>query len=404
MSITAVEELGAAPPWTSAGHRDPTRWYTAAHESHSPVVIDKRSGVLQIVGYEAVREFLLNAEGWSTAKRVEAVDPSLRIVRLLTSDPPIHLPLRGHFARAYRPKRMLDLQNRARTVCGELLDQCIARGAFDVVNDLMKPLAVIMVADIIGVPPESHAALLPLGTPVRLGAVDPTGTAKLTELLYAGAKSKQQQVANDLFLDLIEQRRRNPQDDLVSDLARIPPEDLPEKLDVSALLFEQFGAGTNTTVHAFGNAILMLHQHRDVLARVQADPTLVPTAIEEVVRLHSPLQARPRVATRDMVFRGEQVAEGTIALGWLAAANVDPGKFDSPLAFDVARTPNQHIAFGFGEHVCLGNALARLELRTALELWLARIGDFELADAVPAWTEDFILHGLEYLNVRVRPR
>ena len=293
------------------------------------------------------------------------------------------------------------LQEQARDVCQRVLRQCVEAGSFDVVDDLMRPLAIAMVADIIGIPEELRQDMMPLGEAVHLGEVDHTGTnRKLTDLLYYGAAPVSFSQVVPIFERLVEERRKNPQDDLISNLASASPEELPEKLNVPALLFEQFGAGTNTTVHAFASMILMLNQHPDVLDRIRADRSLIPNLIEETLRLHSPLQARPRVSTRDMEVQGEKVPEGTVALAWQAAANIDPAKFKRPIDFDLNRWPNYHIAFGFGEHVCLGNSLARLELRTAMEIWLDTIVELEI-ESEPKWADDFILHGLEHLQIRV---
>jgi len=404
MGIHSIADVKAAPPWTPDGHLHTDEWFAALFEK-GPVAIDEPSGIYQLYGYEAVREFLFHPERWSTAKRLEAVPPEMRVVRLLTSDPPQHLKLRSHFASAYRPKRIPELAARIQAVCSELLDACIEKECFDLITDFAKPLTVIMISDIIGIPEEGRSVMTPMMADLSLGRVDRSGDNSLTKALYSGGELPGMEAIFAYFDTLIAQRRIEPKDDLISALAQIPPEQMKERLDVPALLNEQFGAGQNTTVHLIGSLIYMLHRHRDQWSRLREDRSLIPGAVEETIRLHAPLQARPRIATHDFELEGVQIREGSVGLGWLAGANIDPAHFQRALEFDVGRNPNQHIGFGFGEHFCLGAALARMEVRLALEAWLDRIEDFEPADSTPpAWLDDFILHGLSHYPLRVKAR
>jgi len=403
MGIASVKEIEVPPPWTEEGHLRFHEWYLAML-ARGPVALDEASGIYQFFSYDGVRDFLFRPENWSTAKRLEMVPPELRVTRLLTSDPPQHVDLRSHFSSAYRPKRIVELEARVRKVCRDLLDRCIEKGTFDVIADFAKPLTVIMISEIIGIPPEKHDLMGPMSLSVYLGKVDKSGKPDLASALYSGGAQPGYQLIAPYFQELIEERRREPKDDLVSALARIPAEQMKDRLDVSALLFEQFGAGTNTTVHLIGSMMAMLDMHRDQLAKLRQDRSLVPGAVEETLRYHSPLQARQRLAVREVEVQGVQLPEGTSALCWLGAANVDPAKFVRPLDYDVTRSPNHHLGFGFGEHHCLGAHLARVEARMALDVWLECVTDFERADSGPLpWAEDFILHGLDHFRVTVKP-
>jgi cytochrome P450 len=371
--------------------------------ARGPIAMEADSGILQVFGHEAVRAFLREPTKWSTAKRLETVPPEQRVVRLLTSDPPQHVSLRRHFQSAYRPKRIAELEQRIQTTCDELLDQCLGRKEFDLVGDFAKPLTVNMISDIIGVPTEDQERLMPLGKGANLGQVDRSAKPNLANALYSGGALGNVADLNAYFKELIDRRRTEPRDDLVSDLAKMTQQEMTDRLDVAALLFEQYGAGQNTTVHLIGSIFAMLDRHRDQLAALYRDPALVDGTVEETLRCHAPLQARPRIATHDFEFLGAEVREGMVALGWMQAANIDPQQFERPLDYDITRSPNPHLSFGYGEHACLGVALGRMEAKVALRSWLRRVKDYEYLDAGRlAWTDDFILHGLDHFRVTVR--
>lgn len=404
MGITNTADIELSPPWTPEGHLRAHEWYAALQEK-GPVAIDQQSGIWQFLGYDAVREFLFHPENWSTAKRLETVPQELRVVRLLTSDPPQHLKLRSHFSSAYRPKRSTEMAERVRSVCSALIDKCLEKREFDLIADFAKPLTVTMISEIIGIPDNERHYMHPLMADSYLGRVDTSGDGSLKKALYPGGAQPGSELIFPYLEDLIARRRAAPEDDLISALVQIQPGQMKERLDIPALLTEQFGAGQNTTVHVFGSLILMLDRNRDQYRRLRQNPDLMPSAVEEAIRLHSPLQARPRIAMHDITLPGgETIREGAVGLGWIGAANVDSAQFERPMEFDPGRNPNPHIGFGYGEHFCLGAHLARLELRIALETWQEKIGDFEqVDDSSVGWLDDFIVHGLRQYRIRVKP-
>ena len=218
------------------------------------------------------------------------------------------------------------------------------------------------------------------------------------------ADEEDQRAVDEYFEELVARRRAKPCDDLVSNLAQIPETQGGDKLDIGALLNEQLGAGQNTSVHLIGNMISLLLSYPDQLARVREHPELIPSTVEESLRYVSPLQARPRVSTRPLELHGVQIPEGARGLGWIQAANLDPEVFPDPERFDIGRSPNRHIAFGHGEHFCLGAWLARMAARVVLEEWLASIQDCGHAgDGCLEIVPDFILRGPARLLVDVTP-
>lgn len=400
---------GTAPPWTPEGQQDPYPWFAEALAGPS-VVYDDRADVWHIFHHEDVRSFLRDADVWSVAKRMERVPPEQRIIRLLMSDPPGHSRLRQHFSHAYRPRRIAVMEARVREVAIELIEHALDAGTCDIVGDIAVPLTRTIIGELIGVPGEDledcarHAIKNPLGTVAR----DDDGEDHVVIWMGAGEPENNRHF-NAYFRDLIEERRRAPRDDLISALAQMRLDDtgdLSGQLNIGALLDEQFGAGQNTTVHLLGTMLATFAEQPDQLRKVRHDRALVPLAVEEALRYCAPLQARPRISTTATVLAGNAIPEGAVALAWLQAANVDPREFDRPLTFDCTRTHNSHVSFGFGEHYCLGAALARIEIRVMLEEWLDRVREFHRVDeGTPlSWMPTYMLRGLNRLDLEVTPR
>jgi cytochrome P450 len=211
---------------------------------------------------------------------------------------------------------------------------------------------------------------------------------------------------NRYFVPLAEARRREPTDDLLSGL--VAAEHEGSKLDhdeMLAMLVLLLVAGNETTTTLIGNAVLTLLDHPGELKRLRDDPSLLPTAIDEVLRFSSPVQFDPRRATRSTRIAGTPIGENTMVLCWLGSANRDERVFERPDAFDVGRRRNPHLAFGFGTHHCLGHNLARLEASVALEVLLARTARFERTDAEPLPLHPSpVFKAVTKLPLRLEPR
>ncbi len=310
------------PPWTIEGHRDSHVWLARMLESH-PIVYDAESEVWHVFAYEDVRAFFRETDDWSTARRLERIPPEQRALRLLTTDPPLHQSLCNVFDRAYRPRRVEAMEPGIRRVCGELIDAGLERGRMDVVADLAAPLAAKMIRDLIGVPEEDESRFKVLKA--TLGRLRSADDPESRMVLYMGAqRPDDQRASNEYFEELVAQRRKAPRDDMVSDLARIPSDELEQRPDVGALLNEQLGAGQNTSVHLVSSMIALLLEHSDQLARLRERPELAASAVEETLRYASPLQGRPRVSVRPLRIHGVEVPETATGLGWIQAASSNP--------------------------------------------------------------------------------
>jgi len=203
----------------------------------------------------------------------------------------------------------------------------------------------------------------------------------------------------DYFERMCEERRLTPRDDLISGLVQAELDG--EKLNFDELfqmLVLLLVAGNETTTNLLGNAMLEFMDRPDQFARLEADHSLIPSAVEEVLRFNSPVQGTMRRAARDVEFKGREVKKGQGMVVFIGAANRDPAQFPDPLTFDITRTPNKHLAFGMGIHFCLGAPLARLEAKIALEELFKRATNFRRTTTGPLpRVPMFILRGVREL-------
>jgi len=311
---------------------------------------------------------------------------------MLSANPPRHTRLRGLVSQVFTPRMVEQMEPRFREIAAELLDPVVGSGQCDLVEALTYPLPVIVISEILGVDPAHRADFKRWSDAVVSGA---GGNPDGADSRFGGAFTEMR----DFFERMCEERRRNPREDLISGLVQAEVEG--EKLsfeDLFQMLVLLLVAGNETTTNLIGNAMLEFMDHPDQLARVEADHSLIPSAVEEVLRFNSPVQGTVRRAAHDMEFHGRQLKKGEGVIVFIGAANRDPDQFPNPQVFDVTRTPNRHIAFGMGIHFCLGAPLARLEARIAIEELLARAKNFRRTTEGPLpRVPMFILRGVTSL-------
>ena len=315
-------------------------------------------------------------------------------------DPPAHAKLRTLISRAFTPRMVANLEPRIRELSRELLDQTSERGEMDLAADFSVPLAMQVIAGMIGIPLADWSRYT-------------KWSDAILRLSYARSGGKEAEHAtrdftavtlemNAYLADLIQERRITSQDDLLTPLieAEVDGERLSQKEILGFFQLLVVG-GQETTTNLINNAVLCLLEHPDQLARLRAAPELLTTAIEEVLRYRSPLQWMMRTPRRDVEVHGQVIPAGTLVLPMIGSANRDPRQFPEAGRFDIGRDPNPHIAFGHGVHFCLGAALARLESKIALSDLLARLKNFELAGDQP-WEPRKALnvHGPTSLPIR----
>lgn len=368
--------------------------------SMSPLFLPN-PGTWLVFGYEDCLAILKDNRTWSSEfQRPQNSEEAPPPPSMLGSDPPRHARLRGLVSQAFTPKMVDALEPRIREIADELLSARLRTGSMDLVHDLADPLPVIVIAEILGIPSADRTMFKVWSDKVvaLLGTGTAGGDGELPEATFAEMR--------DYFHAMVEMRRANPRQDLISGLvaAEIDGEKLnfDELLQMLILLLV---AGNETTTNLIGNAVLEFIAHPAELERLRADMSLLPGAIEEVLRFNSPVQATIRRATRDVQFGEKTVEAGQQAVVWLASANRDSAAFPEPDTFDITRTPNRHLSFGQGIHFCLGAPLARLEAKVALEEFLARTSHFERTDSellprVPT----FIMRGVRKLPLAVKAR
>jgi cytochrome P450 len=266
------------------------------------------------------------------------------------------------------------LRPRIEAVAQDLLDGLAGQNDVDLVASYAERLPVAVIAQILGVPPEDHEKVLRLGH-LAAPSLD-VGLSYRDFRVVDGAIREFQ----DWLGGHIERLRRNPGDDLLSQLVQI--EDGGERLDLVELKATAgllLAAGFETTVNLLGSAVALLVTHRDQLELVQKDPTLWAGAVDETLRMEGPVQMTGRFAVRDTVLEGQRCAPGSVVVTYLGGANRDPAVFEQPAVFDVRR-PNarDHLSFSAGKHFCVGAALARLEGEVGLRALFDRFPDLEL--------------------------
>jgi hypothetical protein len=313
---------------------------------------------------------------------------------MLVLDPPDHTRLRGLVTKAFTARRIADMRARIRAQVDRQLDRVIDRGAMDVIRDLAHRLPVIVICDMLGIPEEHRAGFL-VGSNVSGRILDPVPMTP-EELAHANAMTE---AGNSYFDQLCELRRREPQDDLTTELVRA--EEAGDRLSAEELRANiglLFGAGHETTTNLIGNGLLALHRSPDQWRRLKDDPSLIPGAIEELLRFDSSVQMTGRVTSTEVEIGGVALSAGESVIMLLGAANRDPAQYADPDRLDVGRQNVRPMSFGGGIHHCLGAQLARLEAELVFTALVERLPTLELPEKDrPDWRRSFTLRGLTKL-------
>lgn len=316
---------------------------------------------------------------------------------ILFLDPPDHTRLRALVNKAFTPQTIEALEPRIRTIMAELLDQIEDPAAFDVMEAVANPLPVIVIAELLGVPPVDRAQFK-IWSDQRARILEPTLTAG--ELQEAGRAGE---ALDAYFLHIINERRQEPRNDLIS--ALVAAEEAGDKLterELVIMLRLLLVAGNETTTNLVGNGMLALLRHPEQMQTLRDAPSLMASAVEELLRYDSPVQTDARTAMEDHELDGRPIRKGQGVVILIGAANHDPQVFPDPERLDITRHKNSHISFGRGIHHCLGAALARLEGRIAFEALLDRFGEMRLRTAPPAFKDHIVLRGLRTLPVSAK--
>jgi cytochrome P450 family 142 subfamily A polypeptide 1 len=360
--------------------REAYRWMRA----NEPVFRD-RNGLAAAATYQAVIDAERDPETFSNTGGIRPDNPGMPY--MIDMDDPGHLLRRKLVNAGFTRKRVMDKIAGIDTLCDTLIDAVCERGECDFVRDIAAPLPMAVIGDMLGVAPEERSTLLKWSDDLVTG-------------LNSAADAETLQAVMDAFagysayaIETIAKRRNEPTDDLFSILVNSEVEG--QRMDDQEIIMETLLiliGGDETTRHTLSGGTEQLVRHKDQWDALVADPSLLPGAIEEMLRWTSPVKNMARTAMRDVEFHGTQLRQGEKMLLMFEAANFDESVFGDPHNFRIDRNPNSHLAFGFGTHFCLGNQLARLELSTMVGKVLERLPDLRLADesALPLRPANFV--------------
>lgn len=314
---------------------------------------------------------------------------------LLDMEPPDHTRLRRLVLRAFTPRTVEALRGRIQGVVDGLIDEFDGAGEVDLIADFVEPLPVTVIAELLGVPEADRHLLRPWSADFCLMyELDPPDAS--------ARKAVQASLEFGAYLrELLAERRRRPGDDLISALAGVVDDgDTLTEAELIGTCVLLLNAGHEASVNGAGNGWWSLLRHPDALARLRADPSLLPSALEELLRFDTPLSLFERWVLEPIEVEGVSIPRGGEVALLFGSANRDPAAFQRPDELDLARHPNPYLSFGAGIHYCLGAPLAKLELEIAFATLLRRMPRLELVEP-PRWKPTFVLRGLQTLRVRV---
>lgn len=359
-------------------------------------------GFYAVTRYADIREVHRNFIVYSSeigGTSLEDLEPDQIEARksMIDTDPPRHTELRKLIARRFTSRAVMVWEEAVRTVCDRVLSAALPKGEFDFVEEISSEIPMQVFAEILGVPQKERRHVVEMGDRI-LGNQDPEYAQPVDEANRLLPFSSP--VAQEMFefgRKLAEARRENPGGDIISLL--VDADLTPREFDVYFVLLAT--AGNETTRHTITHGLLALLEFPDQLERLREDPSLLPTAADEMLRWATAVHYFRRTTTRDTVLAGTEIPAGAKVTTWLSSGNRDEEVFENPDAFDVGRTPNKHLAFGPGGiHHCLGAHLARLEVRIAFEEMLRRTRGFELTGPPERLRSNFF-NGIKRLPVRV---
>ena len=400
--------------------------YFEALRGQCPVQREEHHGVLMVTGYDEAVQIYNDVENFSSCTSVTGPFPGFPVPltdrgddvaelieqhreelpfsdQLPTMDPPLHTAHRSLMMRLITPRRLKENEELMWRLADGLLDSFLDGGEGEAVNGFAAPFTVLVIADLLGMPEEDRdefARSINRGAHAGGGVGGTEGELAHSPLEFLYGR----------FTAYIEDRRREPRDDVLTGLATatFPDGSMPEVGDVVRVASNVFAAGQETTVRLLGSAFRILAEDDALQERLRGEPALVPGFIEETLRSESPIKGDFRLARRTTAVGGVEIPAGTTVMLLNGAANRDPRHFDDPLAFDAGRkNARHHIAFGRGPHTCPGAPLARAEARVAIERLLDRTAAIRISERAhgPAdarrydYLPTYILRGLTHLNL-----
>ncbi len=406
-------------PFSEAWQRDPYPMYRRLRDE-APVFHHARSNTWLVTRYEDVQYVFRHPELFSSdtraTNRMRAARESARtrvsmlwkvavglrlnpfriaqFRMLILDDPPTHGPMRNLVNRGFTPRRIARWEGRIRELVEKSMAQMRGLERFDLVSELAIPLPVTVISELLGIPAEDRHLFKRWSDELVEDNTGPdgAGTTASFEVMFELVR---------YMRPIIRQRRRHPADDLISVIAAASEGELGlTEFEIAMFILLLLVAGNETTTNLLGNTVDALLEHPDQLARVAADLSLVPALVEEALRYDSPVQRLRRVVREDTEIAGVKIpAEGDLLIA-IGSANRDERRFPEPDRFDIDRDTRGHLAFGFGNHFCLGASLARLEARVALEALVPELPRLARAAPEREFLSSFVIRGRRRLELR----
>jgi len=391
--------------------------------SKCPVRREPHHDVVMVTGYEEAIAVYHDTESFSSCNSVTGPFPGFPVPlegddvselieqhrdelafsdQIITFDPPKHTDHRALLMRLITPKRLKENEDFMWRLSDRVIDEFVAEGRCELIRGYAKPFAMLVIADLLGVPEEDHETFRRNLGGGNLGSHEGEMQHNPLEFLY------------ERFAEYVDDRRREPRADVLTGLATatFPDGSVPEVLDVVRIAANVFAAGQETTVRLLGSALQLLAERPDLQQMLRDERERIPNFVEEVLRFESPVKGDFRLSRVPVTVGGVDLPAGTTVMVLNGAANRDPRRFEDPAEFQVDRAnARQHVAFGFGSHVCPGAPLARAEARVTIERLLDRLGDIRISEEHhgPAdvrryeYAPTYILRGLQRLHLEFTP-
>jgi cytochrome P450 len=382
--------------------RAPVVWHEEPEPNH---------GFWAVTRYDDLVQIHMDWETYSSEKgavALEELDEEQLAIRrsMLETDPPRHRQLRNICNRRFSARGVGEYEKFIRDVAGKVLDRALEEDEFDFTVQIAKELPIRFLCAIFTVPQEDAPMLIRWGD-AMIGNQDPEFTDAVVDKVDT-EEFKYLPFRSPIALEMFEYAHRQrdlrleePQDDVITALTVAQREGTLTEREFDNYFGLLMIAGNETTRHTISHGMQALIEHPDQMQRLRDDPSLIPSAVEEILRWATPVMHFRRTATRDTELRGQKIREGEKVVTWYISANRDEEQFPDPYRFDIARRPNEHVTFGpGGPHFCLGAHLAKLETKVLFQELLPRLRSIELAGPVERMRSNFV-NGIKHMPVRI---
>lgn len=352
----------------------PSQWYQQMRR-HAPLYYSAKSNIWFCFTYRYTQSVFANPRIFSARNALDTEGKPIA-AGLMMQDEPRHREIRNLLYSWFTPKAILDLAPRIHSIAQCLLDKVIARREMELLQDFARPLPALIVIEHLGFPPED------------------------CEMIYNLLQEQTTSTIIAYFSQLIEQRRKIPQNDLLTTLLRARIDGQPLAVqEIIDVVGQTLKAGSDTTTHLIGNCFYLFTEYPSLVKDVQTEPELIPGLLEEVLRWYPPFPRTRRRANCDIELGGQIIRKDQLVDCLIDSANRDEEQFITADVFDMRRMPNRHLSFGYGNHFCIGAALARLEGRIALKLLLEHLPNLSIQRTGQLAPQSMVLRGVKALSI-----